>query len=71
MAVKVFSYARVSSTDQNLARQLDALKKFGVEECNIFQEKVSGVSKTRPAFEALKQQLREGDTVVVECRISF
>lgn len=66
MAVKTFGYARVSSTDQNLARQIDALREFGVEECNIFQEKISGVSKDRPAFEALKQQLREGDTVVVE-----
>ena len=66
MAVKTFGYARVSSTDQNLARQLDALKQFGVSECDIFQEKISGVKKDRPAFEALKQQLREGDTVVVE-----
>lgn len=66
MAVKTFGYARVSSTDQNLNRQLDALIGFGVEECNVFQEKVSGVSKDRPAFEALKRQLREGDTVVVE-----
>lgn len=66
MAVKTFGYARVSSTDQNLNRQLDALIRFGVEECNIFQEKISGIKKDRPAFETLKQQLREGDTVVVE-----
>lgn len=66
MAVKTFGYARVSSTDQNLARQLDALLGVGVDECNIFQEKISGVRKDRPAFESLKQQLREGDTVVVE-----
>lgn len=66
MAVKKFGYARVSSVDQNLARQLDALTQFGVEECNVFQEKISGICKDKPAFDTLKQQLREGDTVVVE-----
>ena len=64
MAVKTFGYARVSSNDQNLNRQLDALKQFGVSDADIFQEKISGVKKARPAFEALKAQLREGDTVV-------
>lgn len=56
-------YARVSTEDQNLDLQLDALHKFGCD--RIFQEKVSGVSKNRKEFENMLLHLREGDTVIV------
>ena len=56
-------YARVSTEDQKLDLQLDALDKFGCDK--IFQEKVSGVSKNRKEFENMLQHLRAGDTVVV------
>lgn len=56
-------YARVSTEDQNLDLQLDALEKFG---CNrIFQEKVSGVKVHRKEFESMLMHVRAGDTVVV------
>lgn len=54
-------YARVSSTVQNLDRQLEQLK--GCEK--IFQEAASGASKERPQLQALLEYVREGDIVVV------
>ena len=54
-------YARVSSTDQNLDRQLDQLKHVD----RLFQEAVSGVSKDRPQLKAMLDYIREGDIVVV------
>lgn len=56
-------YARVSTIDQNLDLQLNALKEQG---CGlIFQEKISGASKNRPELDKMLQQLRPGDEVVV------
>lgn len=54
-------YARISSADQNLSRQLEQLK--GCEK--IFQEAASGASKERPQLQALLKYVREGDIVVV------
>ncbi|MFD1875511.1 recombinase family protein [Hymenobacter bucti] len=56
-------YARVSTRDQNLELQLDALTKAGCE--TIYQEKVSGASASRPELERLLTQLRTGDTVYI------
>ena len=56
-------YARVSTLDQNLDLQIDALKAAGCEK--IFEEKVSGGSKERPALTTLFMQLRKGDTLIV------
>lgn len=56
-------YARVSTNDQNLELQTDALKAAGCEK--IFEEKISVKSKDSPALNALFSQLRKGDTVVV------
>ncbi|GAB3513350.1 recombinase family protein [Spirosoma knui] len=55
-------YARVSTQDQNLALQLDDLKKAGCHK--IFQEKVSSV-KARPQLQKLLEIVREGDTIFV------
>ncbi|QMU26597.1 recombinase family protein [Adhaeribacter radiodurans] len=56
-------YARVSTQDQKLELQLDALTRQGCE--LVFQEKKSGKNKERPELEKLLGQLRSGDTVVV------
>ncbi|WP_282802550.1 recombinase family protein [Secundilactobacillus kimchicus] len=56
-------YARVSTRIQNLARQLEALKKAQVEK--IFQEKMSGKNQDRPELIKLLNFIREGDEVVV------
>lgn len=58
-------YARVSSTDQNLERQIEELKKVGVEK--LFQEKISGKNMTeRVELQNAFHFLREKDTLVIE-----
>jgi len=59
----IIGYARVSTQDQNLQMQLDALQNAGCFE--IFEEKVSGTKKDRPALNEMLKMLREGDKVVV------
>jgi DNA invertase Pin-like site-specific DNA recombinase len=56
-------YARVSTEDQVLDLQLDALHGQGIE--TIYQEHASGKSKARPELENCLKALREGDTLVV------
>nr|AFN69429.1 recombinase [Staphylococcus epidermidis] len=61
----IVGYARVSSIDQNLERQLENLKTFGAEK--IFIEKQSGKSvENRPIFQEALNFLRRGDRFVVE-----
>lgn len=60
-----FGYCRVSSTDQCLNRQIDALRALGINEANIFCDKISGVKEHRPALDDLLSRLREGDSVTV------
>lgn len=57
-------YVRVSTTDQNPARQLELMKVLGVEK--IFSEKLSGKNTDRPQFKKMLTFLREGDTLYVE-----
>ena len=59
----IIGYARVSSTDQNLDLQRDALAKAGVEK--VFEEKASGAKDDRPGLAAALSHLREGDTLAV------
>lgn len=60
-----FGYCRVSSTDQCLNRQIDALRELGIDEANIFCDKISGIKEHRPALDDLLSRLREGDSVTV------
>jgi DNA invertase Pin-like site-specific DNA recombinase len=60
----IIGYARVSTTDQNLDRQIDALNKHRVE--RIFEEKVTGTKANRPELLKMLDTLRSGDTLVVE-----
>ena len=63
---KMYGYARVSSKDQNLDRQLIALWDFGIDDRDIIREKASGKSLNREAYQTLRNQLlREGDTLVI------
>jgi DNA invertase Pin-like site-specific DNA recombinase len=59
---KYFS-ARVSSKDQNLARQIAEAKKYGVPEENIFCDKITGRKKDRPEYDRMKSLLQRGDEV--------
>lgn len=62
---KTFGYARVSSTEQSLNRQLDALIDYGIPERDIITDKESGKTLERVGYQGLKSMLRSGDTLVV------
>ena len=64
-APMLLGYARVSTSDQNNQRQIDELVKFGVHPSDIFQDKISGKTFDRPAWQALFRDLQKDDTLVV------
>lgn len=61
----LIGYARVSTVDQNLDRQIDQLTEKGVDKRNIYQEKVTGTKKDRPALNKMLDELQEGDVVLI------
>jgi DNA invertase Pin-like site-specific DNA recombinase len=61
-----YGYARVSTVMQKEDRQIVALKEFGINEKNIFLDKVSGKDFNRPSYKRLLKKLRQGDTLVVK-----
>ena len=63
--IKCFGYARVSSKDQNEARQIQQLVAQGINERDIYIDKESGKDFNRSKYQALVATLREGDTVFV------
>lgn len=64
---KTYGYARVSTKEQHMDRQVRALLENGVEERDIITDKASGASLERPGYQALKNSmLREGDTLVIK-----
>ena len=66
MEEKVFGYARVSTKEQNLDRQILALKNYGIPERDIITDKASGKNFERPGYQTLKNSLmRKGDTLVI------
>lgn len=66
MHSKTYYYARVSSKEQHLDRQLLAFQKLGASEREIITDKESGKSLDRPGYQALKNALlRPGDTLVI------
>ncbi len=66
MSKKTVAYVRVSTKEQNLDRQLAAMREFGVEEELIFRDKLSGKDFERPAYQKLLRTLRPGDTLVIK-----
>ena len=62
---RIFGYARVSSKDQNLDRQLDSLKKYVPNERDIIVDKLSGKDINRPGLESLLFNIRQGDTLYI------
>jgi len=57
--------ARVSSEEQNLDRQIDALVNYGVDKRNIYQEKITGTKRDRPQLNKMLDELQAGDIVIV------
>ena len=67
MENRTYYYARVSSKEQNLDRQLNAFASLGAQEREIVTDKESGKDLNRPGYMALKTTiLRSGDTLVVK-----
>ncbi len=64
---RTYYYARVSTGEQNLDRQIEAFRKIGADEKYIFTDKVSGKDLERPNYRILRNNiLRPGDTLVVK-----
>lgn len=59
----IIGYARVSTDEQNLDAQTDALRSAGAE--RIFADRITGTARRRPELDRMLDQLREGDVVVV------
>ena len=66
MKEKIYGYIRVSTQEQNEARQLTAMRDFGVPEENIVVEKLSGRDFNRPRCRQLVRVLRAKDVLVVK-----
>ena len=62
----LYGYVRVSTKDQNEARQVIAMREFGIEEKNIFIDKQSGKDFDRPQYKRLMRKLKAGDTLVMK-----
>ena len=61
-----YGYARVSSRDQHEERQMIALKQWGIEERDIFLDKVSGKDFNRQQYQRMLRRLKKGDLLVVK-----
>lgn len=59
------AYARVSSSEQNLDRQLESLKKYNIDEDGWFIEKVSAKNMDRPKLQEMLKFVRKGDTIYI------
>lgn len=61
-----YGYARVSTKDQNVQRQLDALIEYGVEKKNIFVDMQSGKDFEREKYKKLVRKLKSGDALIIK-----
>ena len=65
MTSNIIGYARVSTTDQNLDIQIDALKKSGCKKKNIFVDTISGAKAERPGLNECISKLQKDDVLIV------
>lgn len=64
----IYAYLRVSTKEQNLERQLIAVKEYRADLLNenIYSDKQSGKNFKRPAYEELKKKLQQGDELIIK-----
>ena len=62
----VYGYIRVSTSDQNTARQFAALEKWEIPKRNLYVDKQSGKDFNRPAYKKLLRKLKEGDLLYIK-----
>jgi DNA invertase Pin-like site-specific DNA recombinase len=65
MTIKTYGYIRVSSSDQNENRQIDAMNKLNIPKSQIFVDKQSGKDFNRPEYKRLIKTLRPGDLLYI------
>ena len=65
MENRTYAYARVSTKEQNLDRQLESLRLYVKDDRDIYTDKLSGKNIERPGLQSLLYTLREGDTLYV------
>ena len=66
MEQNIYGYARVSTVEQNLDRQIIALTAAGVPEGNVYADRKSGKDFNRSVWKRLKRKLRPGDLLIVK-----
>lgn len=66
MGTTTYGYARVSTKDQNLDRQMNALAAFGIDKSRVFADKASGRDFDRPEYRRMLERIEPGDVVVVK-----
>ena len=66
MGTKTFGYVRVSTTDQNIERQLTKMQELGIDERDIFVDRASGKDFNRPQYQAMKSVIRGGDLIYID-----
>ncbi|EFB8325377.1 recombinase family protein [Escherichia coli] len=64
--MRLFGYARVSTSQQSLDIQIRALKDAGVKANRIFTDKASGISTDREGLDLLRMKVEEGDVILVK-----
>lgn len=62
----IYGYVRVSTQEQNEARQLTAMREAAVSERNIFIDKLSGKDFNRPAYQRMMKKLKPGDLLIIK-----
>ncbi len=65
MQMRLFGYARVSTSQQSLETQIQALKNAGVKESRIFSDKLTGSNVDRAGLNSLLTKVEEGDTILI------
>lgn len=63
--MSMIGYARVSTLEQNLDRQMDGLIKYGIDKRLIYSEKMNGTKRDRPELNKMIDSLETGDVVII------
>lgn len=65
-SIKYYGYVRVSTVEQHIDRQINALINFGIKEENIYIDKTSGKNFNRPAWKKMLRKMKAGDVLVTK-----
>jgi len=66
MSKSIYGYVRVSTKEQNLDRQLIAMREYGVPQENIFVDKQSGKDFERPSYQRMMKEISSGGVLVIK-----